>query len=272
MINALRRFICIRGYPERIRSDRGTNFTSADKELKESVENLDEHKIRGICLQKEIEWVFNPPASSHMGGVWERMIRTIRQVLKATLKEQLVSDEVLSTFMAEAVNIINSRPLTRNSDSPLDEQPLNQLLHLRPCASLPPGIFEKRDLYCKRAWRQSQYLANLFWRRWTKEYLPTLLERQKWNLKKRNLCVGDVVLVADDNFARGNWPLARVVEVITGQDGMVRVAKVKTTSTVATYSKKKRNEELNTSTVILTRPVTKLCLLEIDQEDEKDNE
>jgi hypothetical protein len=115
-------------------------------------------------------------------------------------------------------------------------------------------------------------LANLFWRRWTKEYLPTLLERQKWNLKKRNLCVGDVVLVADDNFARGNWPLARVVEVITGQDGMVRVAKVKTTSTVATYSKKKRNEELNTSTVILTRPVTKLCLLEMDQEDEKDNE
>jgi hypothetical protein len=72
------------------------------------------------------------------------MIRTIRQVLKATLKEQLISDEVLSTFMAEAVNIINSRPLTRNSDSPLDEQPLtpNQLLHLRPCASLPPGIFE----------------------------------------------------------------------------------------------------------------------------------
>jgi hypothetical protein len=123
-----------------------------DKELKESAENLDEHKICGICLQKEIEWVFNPPASSHMGGVWERMICTIRQVLKATLKEQLDSDEVLSTFMAEAVNI--------------DEQPLtpNQLLHLRPCPSLPPGIFEKRDLYCKQAWRQSQYLANLFWR------------------------------------------------------------------------------------------------------------
>ena len=66
--------------------------------------------------------------------------------------------------------------------------------------------------------------------------------------------------------------MARVVEVITGEDGMVRVAKVKTTSTVATYSKRKRNEELNTSTVILTRPVTKLCLLEMDQEDEKDNE
>ena len=40
-----------------------------------------------------------------MGGAWERMIRSVRQILKAILKEQLVSDEVLSTVMSEAVNI-----------------------------------------------------------------------------------------------------------------------------------------------------------------------
>ena len=274
MISALRRFVSIRGCPERIRSDRGTNFTAASKELKESVKNFDERKINAFCVKKDIEWVFNPPASSHMGGVWERMIRTIRQVLKSTLKEQVVSDEVLLTFMAEAVNIINSRPLTRNSDSQLDELPItpNHLLHLRPTPSLPPGSFCKEDMYCKRAWRQAQYLANLFWRRWINEYLPTLMERQKWNTKKRNLHVGDIVLVADDNFTRGNWPLGRVVQVTKSKDGMVRVAKVKTTSTVATYSKKKRKNELITSTVILDRPVTKLCLLEMDQEDEKDND
>ena len=38
MINALRRFISIRGCPEQIRSDRGTNFTSAERELKEAIE------------------------------------------------------------------------------------------------------------------------------------------------------------------------------------------------------------------------------------------
>lgn len=86
-------------------------------------------------------------------------------------------------------NILNSRPLSRNSDSPLDEQPLtpNHLLHLRPCPSVPPGVFEKDDLNCRHAWRQAQYLANLFWRRWTREYLPTLLERKKWTEPKRNL-------------------------------------------------------------------------------------
>ena len=122
-------------------------------------------KIREFCLKKEIEWVFNPPASSHKGGVWER-IRTVRQVLKATLNQQLVSDEVLSTFMAEAVYMINSRPLTRNSDDHSDDNPItpNHLLHLCPCPTLPPGTFEKSDLYAKRAWRQAQYLAQVFWR------------------------------------------------------------------------------------------------------------
>ena len=51
-------------------------------------------------------------------------------------------------------------------------------------------------------------------------------------------------MVADDNYPRGNWPLAHVVETYTGPDGLVRVAKVKTTSTVATYSKRKRKREV----------------------------
>ena len=113
-----------------------------------------------------------------MGGVWERMVQTTKRVLKSLLKEQIVTDEVLATVMAEAGNIVNSRPLTRNSD--LDDQPLtpNHLLHLRPTPSLPPGLFDKEDLHCRRVWRQAQYLSGVFWRRWSNEYLPTLMERQ----------------------------------------------------------------------------------------------
>ena len=100
MINALRRFISVRGYPEQIRSDRGSNFTKADKELKEAIEGWNEHEINNFCRQK-IEWIFNPPSASHMGGAWERMIHSVWQILKVILKDQLVSDEVLSTVMAE---------------------------------------------------------------------------------------------------------------------------------------------------------------------------
>ena len=224
MINALRRFISIRGCLEQLRSDQGTNFTSAERELKEAIEGWNQQKIYSFCGQKIIEWIFNPPATSHMGGNWE----------------QVVSDEVLSTVLAEVTNILNTRPLSRNSDSPLDEQPLtpNHLLHLRPCPSVPPGVFDKDDLSCKRAWRQAQYLANSFWRRWTREYLPTLLERKEWTEPKRNLQIGDLVLVADETFPRGRWPLGRVVKVIASRDGWVRAAKVKTSATLATCAKR----------------------------------
>ena len=63
-----------------------------------------------------------------MGGPRERMIRSVRQILKALLKEQVVCDEVLSTVLTEATNILNSRPLTRNSDDPMDEEPLYRII------------------------------------------------------------------------------------------------------------------------------------------------
>ena len=140
MINALRRFINLRGHPKEIRRDCGTNFIRADKELKACIDEWNRQRINGFCAQRGIKWIFNPPGASHMGGAWERMIRSLRQILKALLKEQVVNDEVLSTVMTEATNILNSRPLTRNSDEPTDEEPLtpNHLLQLRPSTSLPP--------------------------------------------------------------------------------------------------------------------------------------
>ena len=87
MINALRRFTSVRGYPKEIRSDCGTNFTKADKELKARIKEWNHQKIGNFCAQKGIEWNFNPPEASHMGGAWERMISSVRQILRALQKE-----------------------------------------------------------------------------------------------------------------------------------------------------------------------------------------
>lgn len=244
-INALQRFISRRGCPERIRSDNGTNFVSAEKELREAIQSWNQLHIRQFLQQKEIEWEFNPPSASHMGGVWERIIRTIRKVLGAVMKEQAMDDEGLATMMCQVEAVINSRPLTAISDDPSDLRPLtpNHLLLLRPGPSLPPGVFVKEDLY-RRRWRQVQYLSDLFWRRWTKEYLPILQQRQKWLLPTRNLQIGDIILIADENSPRSLWPLGRVLQTFPGDDGLVRSAQVKTQSS------------------ILVRPTDKLCLLE----------
>ena len=202
-------------------------------------------KVKGHLLQKEVKWEFNPPAASHMGGIWERQIRTVRKVLNVILKEQTLDDERLSTLFCEVESIINGRPLTVLSDDPKDESPLtpNHLLLLRGGPELPPGQFDQSDIYGRR-WRHVQFLSDQFWKRWVREYLPTLQLRQKWLQPKRNLRIGDVVLIAGENTPRKNWPMGRIIQTFPGADGLVRSAQVKT------------------SWSILTRPVTKLCLLE----------
>ena len=185
-----------------------------------------------------------------MGEIWERMIRSVRTVLNALLKNQSPNDEGLSTLMCEVEAILNSRPLTKVSDDPNDLQALspNHLLPLRAGPECPPGIFAKNDQFSQKCWRQVQYLSDMFWKRWTKEYLPSLQKRMKWSEFRRNVENGDLVLVVDDSTLRCSWPLGRVLEIYPNKDdGLVRVAQVKTKS--GTF----------------LRPVIKLCVLECAQ-------
>jgi len=245
-INALQRFIARRGQPLEIRSDNGTNFVGAERELKEAVQSWNKSRTQEFLRQREIRWKFNPPSASHMGGKWERQIRTVRKIMSALINQQQLTDESLQTLLCVIENIINSRPLTAVSDDPNDTEALtpNHLLQLRSGPGLPPGDFEKHDVYCRRRWRQIQYLADVFWRRWTREYLHNLQLRSKWLNKQLNIQSNDIVLIVDDNLPRHCWMLGRVVNSLPGRDGLVRAVEVKTRSGV------------------YTRPIHKLCLLE----------
>lgn len=86
----------------------------------------------------------------------------------------------------------------------------------------PPGKYQQNDVYMRRHWRRVQYLCNLFWLRWKREYLPTLQERTKWNKVKRNLKVNDVVLVRDENAPRNIWPVGVVTSVYSDSKGLFR--------------------------------------------------
>ena len=86
----------------------------------------------------------------------------------------------------------------------------------------PPSVFVKEDLYARKRWRRVQYLLEQFWSRWKAEYLINLNQQNKWQVKRRNMKAGDVVLVKDENTDRMKWPLAVVEEAIIGKDGLVR--------------------------------------------------
>lgn len=246
-IMALRRFIARRGCPADIYSDNGSNLRGADNELKAVLQALDQDKIRGTMTTHRINWRFNPPTASHMGGSWERLVGSIKTALYATLNTVHPTEEMLSTLMAEAEHVVNSRPLLELSNDPSEPETLtpNHFLLGRSSASAPIGTFDSDDLILKKQWRASQHLADLFWKRWIKEYRPTLTKRTKWFRMGRNPRIGELVFLVDDQLPRGQWQRGIITNVFPGIDGQVRVVDVKTNKN--TYR----------------RPITKICLFDL---------
>ena len=258
--------MCRRGPIRQLRSDQGTNFVGARTELKAALKELDQSKIRNELQRHNCDWFIfnmNVPSASHMGGVWERQIRSVRDVLAALLLSNgaQLNGESLSTLLCEAEAIVNSRPLTVdtiNDPSSLNPLTPNHLLTMKTKIVLPPpGIFQSADQYCRKRWRRVQHLANEFWLRWKKEYLLSLQLRQKWNKPRRNMCVGDIVIIkGDESLSRNQWKLARVVETHQSADGHVRTVKLAVAD--STLDSKGRRTK---PSKFVERPVQKLVLL-----------
>jgi len=244
-LNGFRRFVARRGSPKKVWCDNGTNFIGARSEVDKGKSSLDYKKIAAQGQMDEIEWKFNPPGAPHMGGVWERMVGVTKRVMTAVMKKARLSDDILCTLFSEVECIVNGRPLTKLSDDADDLMPLtpNHLLILHQGPAPVPGDFSEADMFRKR-WRFVQHLANQFWNRWIKEYLPELQRRKKWQNTVDNVKEGDLVLLMDENLPRRVWPLGVIVEVIMGRDKFVRSVRVRTRAS------------------IFVRPITKIVSLE----------
>lgn len=182
--------------------------------------------VQHHATAKGIEWKFIPPGAPHMGGAWERLVRSVKTALLSTLKEKSPREETLHTLLLEVEHIVNSRPLTPVS-ADLEEEALtpNHFLIGRSSGTTPIGTF--KDECDKKSWEQSQHLADYFWKRWIKEYQPLLLTRAG-NMLFENPKVGDVVLITDGNLPRCIWPRGEIVRTLPGNDGIVRVVEVRT--------------------------------------------
>ncbi len=257
-INALRAFIAIRRNVHQLRCDQGSNFVGARREFGELMKGMDQERVKALGC----EFLMNPPAASHMGGVWERQIRTVRSVLSVVFDQsaQMLDNTSLRTFLYEVMAIVNSRPLTtEHLNNPSGPEPLtpNHILTMKSTIILPPsGPFTREEPDLRKRCRRVQYLANEFWTRWKKEYLLNLQPRQKWHKNRRNLKVNDIVLLQNDLAPRNEWILARVIEVYPGSDGRVRKLRLMVSDT--TFDKKVKPI---TKTAFLERPIHKVVVL-----------
>lgn len=228
-INALRRFFAIRGPSKLLRSDRGTNFVGACKELKIKT---DDSEIKNYLQDEGCTWTFNAPHSSHMGGCWERLIGVARRILDGMLMQAgptRLTHEILTTLMAEVMAIMNARPLvplSADPESPTVLTPAMLLTRKMDPTSAPHGDFDFSDLY-RRQWKHVQCLADTFWKRWRQEYLATLQPRRKWTDERRNIEVGDVVLLKESQSKRNEWPTGLITKTIASRDDKVRKVEVK---------------------------------------------
>ena len=248
-IACLRRFVARRGLPTLLWSDNATNFVGAARELRELAQFLELAKTQGeisdFCSAKAIHWKFIPERSPNFGGLWEAAVRSFKTHFRRVVGDTKLTFEEATTVLTQIEACMNSRPLV---PLPFDDDGVEALtpghfLIGRALSSLPDDSFSYQSLSLLKRWHLVQAFVRHFWKRWHTEYLASLRKYTKWHYPTRNLQVGDLVTIHEDNLVPGKWPMARVSEVHPGKDGIVRVASVKTSS--GTYK----------------RPVSKIALI-----------
>lgn len=227
-MNALARFVSRRGLPKTMTSDNGTNFRGADNEMRRLFEMFESKTFQERSCQMRIQWRFNPPGGPHRGGVFEAMIKAAKTALRDVLQKDLTEEE-LTTALISAEGMINQRPLSYISADETFILTPNHFLHGSLGGLIAPEVLDGTPTFQKR-WRMVQDLLKTIWDKWLREWVTELNRRKKWFGPEENLKVGDIVMLIEDGISktRGNFPLARVTEVYTGPDGLVRTCKVKT--------------------------------------------
>ena len=234
-------------------SDPGTNFVGAKPVLSDWISTWNEELIMQQFNKTKFEfnWKIGVPKASHMNGIVESLVNSVRKGLDAavtTYTRRKFTYEEWVTVLNEVCYLINSRPLFPEGD-PWNFHCItaNDILHPYGQPTIPQGdSFDNdnvRDMY-----KVVQNRVNTFWSTWVKHIPPQLLSRNKWYHSRDNLQVGDFVIILEKGMKgclpRSLWKKAIVTKVHPGKDGLVRSVTIKDSS---------HNEYV--------RPIHKLCLI-----------
>lgn len=246
---AYRRFASRRGICHTLYSDCGTNFAGADASLKSLFKaGSKEHGRLATLLSNDgTNWVFNPPGAPHFGGKWEAAVKSLKFHLKRVIGETFLTYEEMTTLLHQVEAVLNSRPMSPLSEDPADLTALTpgHFLIGEALTSIPAPSLSEIPLARLSRWQLIQQKIEHFWKRWYSECIHRYQSISKWHHPSNDIKVGSMVLLSDERFPPTKWPLARVLALHPGSDGLTRVVTLKT------------------STSTLTRPISKLSILPV---------
>ena len=244
LMQVLRRFFSYRGYPKLLVSDNGTQMVGAEAELRLMIEGWDIKQLKEFCADRSMKWQFITPLTPHQNGCIEAMVKSVKAALKKAIGDAVLTPFELYMCLLEMANLVNQRPIGRIPTDCDDGTYLcpNDILLGRATSTVPQGPFRQTN-NPRHRFEFCQRIVVAFWRKWSRDVLPQLVPRKKWNTQTRNVRVNDYVVMADSNSLRGKWETGIVIQVFPGEDGMVRNTKVKTVK--GTYS----------------RPISKICVV-----------
>lgn len=232
---AYQRFTALRGHPAKLWSDPGRNFVGAKPALKELYQFLDqinrsELEDEAVKNGTEWSWKIHPADSPHRNGAAEAAVRVVKRALLNVGGNGSFTWGEFQTFLYMAANLANERPIdarTQSREDCIQYISPNSLILGRTGPKGDTGDFTFEG-YSYKKLKVIQAEVNRFWEKWSQLAGPNLFVRSKWHTKERNVAVGDVVWLADQNALRGQYKMARVIDVNTDKKGVVRDVKVRT--------------------------------------------
>ena len=247
-LQTFRRFVTIRGYPEVIYSDSGTQLVGANRQLQENSHVLSQKHLSEELAFKGIRWEFAPGCAPWRQACAESLIASVKKCLFFAIGCQILSVTEFQTVLFEAANLLNDRPIGRHPTQPEDGFYLspNSLLLGRTTNQSVPFCYVKTTKMSRH--KLVETIMNSFWKKWQQSFLPQMAHYKTWRKEQKNIQPGDVVLIEDQNAIRGIWKLGIVKNVYPGRDNLVRDVEVEVASK-------------DGSKTLLSRPIQKLVII-----------
>ena len=255
VVNALIRFGNARGRPDLILSDNWSTFKSVNKDLELWVRSLDEGSAKETFSQTV--WKWTPPYGPHHGGLYEIMVKATKRALEDICNYPNIDMDEFRTYVSTCQALINDRPLTRTvRDEQIEVLTPNHFCYGRMGCSMLSTTGKGKIV---QRWFEMNQLLDRFWKQLMDECVLDWTRQSKWKETKKNLKVGDLVLVIEEMKHRGRWEMAVVEEVSVSQDGLVRKARIRKDPVTVLKGKRK---EVST----YWKPITGLIPLEFQDE------